>query len=195
MAITNPDAIRFSNEHIRPTAERMARSFYKCQKVRNDWQALAGTDDEKWSILEPAIGELGERMQHWYGEVFASKRLYDALTMNTLFPNDAAEILDDGAPGDGRGQITGQDIRRINARSQEWLAWLEKAAFDPVSVNPVNYSNLEHFMRVTTNTTLVTSTWGRIAALTRPSELVTEYTVTNPAFLNHVLKVAVSRGN
>lgn len=190
MAITDINAIRFSNDHIRPTADKLSKSFYLCQKLRNDWTALAGTDQEKFDILRRDIETIAARISNYYADVFASKRLYDALSMGSLFPNDANEILMDGAPGDLRSQITGQDVRRINSRSKEWLAWLEKAAFNDASANPTNYSNLEQFMRI--NTSLVTADWGRQVANNRTNDLVTEYTVTNPSYLGHITKVAVN---
>jgi len=190
MAITDPAAIRFSNEHIRTTADRLSKSFYILQKLRNDWNALGGTDQDKFDILRNDILSAGARITRFYSEIFFSKRLYDALSMNTLFPNDVNEVLVDGAPTDGRGQITGQDIRRINLRTKEWLAWFDKAAFDDLSVNPVNYNYLEQFLRL--NTQQVTADWGKTVASNRAGDLVIEYTVTNPTYLTHISKVAVN---
>jgi hypothetical protein len=190
MAITNTLAIQFSNEHIRPTADKLTRSFYMLQKLRNDWNALTGTDQEKFDILKADIQRIADRISKFRDDIFKSKRLYDALSMNTLFPNDPLEIVVDGAPADGRGQITGQDVRRLNARMKEWLAWLEKAAFDDASLNPLNYNYLEHFLRV--NTLAVTADWGKTIAVNRAADLVTEYTVTNPSYLTHISKVAVN---
>jgi hypothetical protein len=192
MAITNVAAIQFSNEHIRTSADRLSRAFYLLQKLRNDWNSLTGTDAEKFAILGPSVTNAAGRISNFYSSLFVSKRLYDALGMNTLFPNDANEILVDGAPNDGRPVITGQDVRRVNARIKEFLAWLEKAAFDDLSINPINYNYLEHFLRI--NTQLVTPDWARIVAVVRAGELVTEYTTTNPSFLSHISKVAVNGG-
>jgi len=190
MAITNAAAIRFSNEHIRTSADKLSRSFYLCQKLKNDWAAIAGTDAEKYAILGNDIARVADRVSRFYSDVFISKRLYDALSMNTLFPNDPAEIVVDGAPADGRSQITGQDVRRINARMKEWLAWLDKAVFDDASLNVVNYNFLEQFLRI--NTALVTADWGKTIAVNRAGDLVTEWTVTNAAYLGHISKVAVN---
>ena len=191
MAITDVNAIRFSNEHIRTTADKLSRSFYLCQKLKNDWNAISGTDDEKFAIMRNDVLRVGDRIANYYGQIFMSKRLYDALSMNTLFPNDPAQVLSDGAPTDGRSVITGQDIRRINARTKEFLAWLEKAAFDDASLNPINYNFLEQFMRV--NTSLVTSAWAN-NVISRCGDLVTEWTVTNASYLGHISKVAVNGG-
>lgn len=190
MAITDHNAIAFSNDYIRPVADKLSRSFYMSQKLRNDWSNIAGTDAEKFAILRADIETVAARITNYYWDIFTSKCLYDALSMNTYFPNDAAEIVVDGAPGDLRGQITGQDVRRLNSRAKEWLAWLEKAAFNDASANPVNYTNLEQFMRI--NTTLVTADWGKQVANNRTNDLVTEYMVTNPSYLGHITKVAVN---
>jgi hypothetical protein len=70
MAITNPQAIRFSNEQIRPMAE----------KIRG------------------MKAEIDALMVDWFGGT------------NALFPNDNAEMVEDGREAEGVSRLDGEDI-------------------------------------------------------------------------------------
>ena len=72
MAITDPQAIKFVNEYIRPM----------CENVR--YMGARGSD-------------------------FANK--WDQIGI--LFPNDAAEIVEDGREGQGVSRLTGADINAV----------------------------------------------------------------------------------
>lgn len=189
MAITDTTAIQFSNTHLRTSADKLLRSFYLCQKFATDWNSISGTDDEKLTILRADIVRLGVRVSAWYSDIFIAKRLYDSLSMHSLFPNDANEILVDGSLVDGRSAISGQDVRRLNSRMKEWLAWLSKGVFDDLSVNTMNWNFLEMFLKATTSSLVAADA---IAIRNRCTELVTQWAVTNPAYLAHVSKLAVN---
>ena len=51
------------------------------------------------------------------------KAQYDAQSLDSLFVNSAAEIVDDGAAVDGRPTITGQKIRALYTAATDLLAW------------------------------------------------------------------------
>ena len=72
MAITDPEAIKFVNEYIRPM----------CENVR--YMGARGTD-------------------------FANKWAQVA----TLFPDSAAEAIEDGREGQGVSRLTGADINAV----------------------------------------------------------------------------------
>ena len=190
MAITDAGAVRFCNEHIRTSADMLSRCFYLLQKLRNDWNNVGSTDAEKFQILQANIAAVSEKVASMRSQLFRSKRLYDALNMNTFFPNDPAEAVVDGSPNDGRGTINGQDVRRINARTKEFLAWTEKGVFDDASLNPVNYTFLEQLLKCTTS--YIDVTVGKQVANGRAGDLVTEWTVTNAVYLGQITKVAVN---
>lgn len=70
MAITNTQAIKFSNEQVRPLAE----------KVRG------------------LKAEIDAAMVEWFGGI------------NALFPNDNAEIVEDGRTAEGVSVLDGEDV-------------------------------------------------------------------------------------
>jgi hypothetical protein len=39
MAVTNPEAIRFCNDRVRPAADKLAQAYYLAKQVRNEWYA------------------------------------------------------------------------------------------------------------------------------------------------------------
>lgn len=39
MAVTDPEAVRFANERIRPAADKLAQAYYFARLVRNEWYA------------------------------------------------------------------------------------------------------------------------------------------------------------
>lgn len=39
MAITNPEAIAFSNTRIRPAADSLAKLYYRAKQVKQEWDA------------------------------------------------------------------------------------------------------------------------------------------------------------
>lgn len=84
--ITDPQAIKFANEQVRPLAE--------------DIRAL--------------LARLAAAETVWYGG------------LNTLNPNDAQELLDDGREAEGISRLTGADINSFMA-----VALAMKAASNP----------------------------------------------------------------
>ena len=80
MAITDPEAIKFVNEYIRPM----------CEQVR--YMGARGSDfANKWTIL------------------------------SADFPDDAAELVEDGRDAEGVSRLTGEDI---NATANVFLTLL-----------------------------------------------------------------------
>lgn len=79
MAITNAEAVKFSNENVRAMADRLGGAYTACKTFLDCWVAK---------------------------------------DMATLFPDDAAEVLADGAGADGRTSINGADVRRLKDACQ-----------------------------------------------------------------------------
>lgn len=103
MAITDPEAIKFVNEYIRPM----------CEQVR--YMGARGSDfANKWSLLAAD------------------------------FPNDAAELVEDGRDAEGISRLTGEDI---NATATVFLTLLAsigtpeaQATISKPCVRPLLYS-------------------------------------------------------
>lgn len=103
MAITDPEAIKFVNEYIRPM----------CEQVR--YMGARGSDfANKWNLLAAD------------------------------FPNDAAELVEDGRDAEGISRLTGEDI---NATATVFLTLLAsigtpeaQATISKPCVRPLLYS-------------------------------------------------------
>lgn len=84
MAITNQEAVKFSNEKARVFADSLVTSYESAMKF---------------------------------------KAQYDAQSLDSLFPNSAAEIVEDGSTVDGRTQLTGQKVRALYTAAVDLLGW------------------------------------------------------------------------
>lgn len=121
--------------------------------------------------------------------------------MNGQFANDPAELVYDNLTLSGqdptRPPINGQDVQRLNARWREWLAWMQKGAFDPNSANPVDKANLYAFSKLTRDYRSPSQSQGVTVATTLASALITQYDA-NPNIsgigsnLAHILVVSVN---
>lgn len=51
------------------------------------------------------------------------KARYDAQQLDSLFPNQAGEVVADGASQDGRPTMTGQKMRALYTAATDLIAW------------------------------------------------------------------------
>lgn len=206
MAITNPAAIRYCNEHIRPMADRLARCFYRCHELRDAWVATPGTNDEKMALLLPQIRRVSDLVANTMRFVWWADRVWQFGSIAALIPNDAAEIVFDNSnatgPDTSRSVMTGQGVRRLKNRAEEFNNWLQRGTdvdahflTDLLATLPTTYGILDDFGRLAPESSAVpTTAWGRKIAVERCGSLVTQWEVTVPANLTHILAVAVNPG-
>lgn len=204
MAITDPAAIKFSNEWFRTSADRLARCFYLCQELKNRWTNTPGTNDEKFALLLPHIKKVATRLANTYFHIFKATRIYDSASLNSLFPNDANEVVYDNVAGDGpdpnRPTVTGQSLMRLKRRMEEFNNWLARGTdldkhfvTDSSATLSITYAYLNDIMRlVSDGSKTPTTAWGRQVAEFRTNDLITEWTVTNPNYIGHILACSVN---
>lgn len=197
MAITDASAIAFSNEQVRPTADKLARCYRKLKLLNQQWNASAGTNAQKWVIFQTQIMEVADYLVDAYFFIYRVNHQWNSLGMNSLFPNLNTELVYDNGQMNGqdtsRPPINGQDVQRLQSRWREWLAWMEKNAFDPASVNSVDYANLYAFSKLTRDGSKApTQAQGVAVATTLAQALITQYETTAPSNLTHILAVAVN---
>lgn len=197
MAITDTAAIKFSNEHIRPSADRLARAYYRLVEINDLWEASQETNDQKVVLFGSQISDVAGRVSQIYYSVAKSAQLYDALTMQALFPNDPLEEVwdntDNTAQDPNRPAITGEDVRRVKNRMDEFRTWMEKNDFDEATVNPLDYANLDSFLRIASDGAKTpTTNWFLQVAKTRADEMRLQYETTFPQHLSHLLRAAVN---
>jgi hypothetical protein len=197
--ITDPQLIRYSNEVIRPAADRMASLYYECAYL---WQ-LAQADgdlDLTIQIREPQIRQVSDFMRSWVVNSSPRENVWFNVgtpsPYNTQFPNDPGEIIEDGSPDDGRPPISGADVHETMTQIIAYQSWMADAAFG----GPGSGSQQEAMM----NTIIVVGGDGNDPLQSaqvgnfvnnRCNEIKVEYEANNDAKLNAILKVAPNPRN
>lgn len=207
MAITDPAAVAFSNEQFRQIADRLGRCYYLGKQLRQQWLALTGTNDEKVTILFDDIIRVGTLYTRTFKRCWNADHVWNAESVHLLFPNDVNEVLFDNLTGDNydttRGQVNGQDLRRLKNRMEEFSNWLSRGTdldkawtTDALAVLPITYDYYRTCVRVSEDRVGTPSTNDcRIFVVDRCGELLTQYETNTPASLNNILKVAVRPGD
>lgn len=209
MAIIDPAAIKFCNNHLRPSADLLARSYYRCRELEDRWDAVSGTNDVKFALLSKQIAKVANLLTRTWRKVFFAGLDWNAGSLGPLFPNDPTEVLHDNIDLSGpdltRPEITGQDIIRVKRRTEEFRNWLPRGtdtdkhfvtdANVNETTNPISNNYLKDVMRlITDGSKAPTTNWGRVLVKERGLDLTTEYEVTNPNYLTHILAVSVNPG-
>ena len=92
--ITNLEAVKFSNEQVRPISEKMRNLYYECKSMESDW--------------------------------------YNGV--NTMIPNDDAEILEDNRPSDS--DLSGVDIINMAVQVAGYIAMIEQTGVLNIIAKP-----------------------------------------------------------
>lgn len=204
MAITDPAAIKYANEQFRPAADKIARCKYRSEELSAAWAALQGTNDDRFAQLQLQIQRVANLVTNTWRFVFWADRLWQSGSLHLLFPNDPLEELHDNAdatgPDPNRPTVTGEDLRRLKNRMEEFANWLARGTDldlqfdnDALATEPLTYGFFDDFARMAEDGAKAQTTgWGREVAVDRCGELVTEYETTNPGKFNHILRAAVN---
>ncbi len=204
MAITDPAAIKFSNEQFRPAADRLARCYYRSKELLDAWAALTGTNDEKFALLAGKVERVGTLLKNTRRFIFNSDRIWNSGNVVNLFPNDAAEEIHDDPDGGqqdpNRPPLTGQDVRRLKWRMEEFVNWLDRGTdvdphfeTDTNALLPITFANLEWAFKCSNESAVATVTnSARILATTRCGELIAELEASSNQNLNQILRAAVN---
>lgn len=193
MAISDASAIRWCNEYGRPAADRIVRCYRLLKELNANWTAMQGTNDERFAVFRKEIQRVATAVSNTYFFVSRGLVMWDGQALGGVIPNDAAEIVQDGAPSDGRQQISGQDVVRVRVRMREFEGWLADPTGTFATTDQLrDNAKLRQFLRIAQDGHREpTAAWGAAVAVTLAGELVTEYETTNPAFLVHLRRLAV----
>ena len=202
MAITDTAAIKYSNEVIRPMCDRIVRVKFEAEELVAIWGALAGTADEKLALLH-------RRFHRFCVHTFRTARLaaeaellWDSLSLAPLFPNDPAEIVHDAPDGSGpdpnRPGLSGQDVRRIKNRIEEFDSYfgagtdLDKQ-WVSTPVLPITFDYLKHVVRMTDEGGRApTGGWAGTIVNGRCADILQQYNVDAANKFEHLLRGSVS---
>lgn len=193
MAINDASALRWCNEYGRPAADRILRNYRQLKELNANWTAMPGTNDERFAVFKKEIQRVSTVVSNTYFFISRGLIMWEGQALGGVIPNDPAEIVEDGAPSDGRQQITGQDVVRVRVRMREFEGWLSDptGTFNPADQLRDN-AKLRRFLRIAQDGHREpTAAWGAAVAVTLAQEIVTEYETTNPSYLIHLRRLAV----
>lgn len=182
MAITDPKAIKYSNEYTRRIADRLCQRYYLGKSVADQWGVLdAGDDQVPTDALNPEITQWANLA---LGTYLLSKDAAPrwASYANVLIPSGGGAV-DDGSPEDGRPAADADAVRLINARMNDQITDLEDN----------NNAKLNTIVRVLqyANSANLDATFAQVC-VTRMNEIVSDLEQSNDAKLNQLLSLAVN---
>lgn len=204
MAITDPAAIKFCNEYFRPASDKLAQCFYFSHQLRDSWNGLSGTNDERMALLLPFIRRVADKVTNTLRFIWWSDRIWQSSSMAALIPSDVAQVVFDNAkataPDPSRPTITGQDCRRLKNRMEEFTNWLSRGTDlnqqwvnDATATLPITYAWFDDFARLAHDSSRVpTTAQGRAVAVDRCGAIVTQWETTAPTDFSHILRVSVN---
>ncbi len=194
MPITNPAAVKFSNEHIRTSADRLAQIYDGCRQFSLRWTALGSGQeavDALTGALKPLADFIGTESRNFLHNTALIWQLHQIHIGTVIVPNNGQDIVD-GSPSDGRAQITGAQANLVIDRIREHLFWLDQGTdtWTNQNNNGGGGTNLYQVLDV--------GSLGRVHDLTRAGNfvnrcnaLVTNMEASTNAKLNTVLAAAV----
>lgn len=190
MPVTDPYAIKFSNERGRPAADLMAQAYYLADAAKDRWNGLSGTAAEKIAVMGADIRAACDRIYAAFLHCYTTEKAW-FLGLNLLFPNDTTAVSD-GSPADGRPANTGAKVNAVLARAVEFQNWL--LSTDGVFTNSARaglaYLNTVLAASSQGNPTLSTADAGN--AINRFTELAANYEASANQNLNGLLALAVN---
>jgi hypothetical protein len=195
MPITDPAAIKFSNERVRVSADRLAQAYYKAVQVKTRWDALGGGQAAIDQM--PELRTLAATMATLYEWCWRTEKLWFILGGTSLIPNNSEVVYDNGSatgPDPNRPQITGQNCVAVIDRVVQFQNWLLSAtgSFADALRNAVSWYNTVLAASSEGPSPLTVADAGNF--VTRCSELKTNYEANTNVNLGILLAVAVNPG-
>ena len=192
MAITDPIAVDFSNEHLRTNADALGKAYYGSQQLRQRWDALGAP--VAFVTLKPLFGLVADLH---VGPLGAFQRCHmtvcggRAINAGSMILSDPAEVFQDGAPADGRQAVNGQQARQLVQRIRFYENWLITGTFSG-NVDPTGDGlRADHCLTVCFKKSA--STQAEVDnLLLRYDEWVAECEAASNAVLNVILAYAVN---
>lgn len=129
--ITDPRAINFSNNQVRPVCDLLAQAYNRCNAVNQRWVAL-GSNQTALNQMQPDILKAANRILDAYNAALLVERVWFGVSgLSALFPNDSSPVFDNGAVSAQdatRPPIAGANVNNAVTRCVEFQNWLLSAA-------------------------------------------------------------------
>ena len=187
--ITNPLAIKFSDERVRTSADRLAQAYDEAVDLKTRWDALGG-GATALAVMAADIQDAASRFTEFYKWCLHTEKLWFIHDSTTLIPNTADAVVDQ-SPGDGRPANTGAKCNNVMTRVIEFQNWMLSLAGSFTDVTRVNVGYLNSVIKASREGPTIDTT---IAGdfINRCSELKTNYEASSNANLNTLLALAVN---
>lgn len=191
--ITSPAAVRYSNEWVRSSADRLARSYYLSKSLKNRWVSL-GAGADALTVMRAELQNAAEFISvdvhqhiHRGGLIWQA---FEAQTGAGPIPNTVDTIVD-GSPEPNKASITGVQANAVFTRMQEFLRWGDTGLFVAAPAGGTGgltlYSIMDPAIRAPNLARATT-------LITRFDELIADYEAGGNTKLNSILLAAVNTG-
>jgi hypothetical protein len=189
VTITDPTAIKFSNEQARVAADKLAQSYALCDAARDRWDSLGG-GQTAIDVMESDIRSAADSVVVAYQHCFLAEKLW-FLGTNIIIPN-TSEAIGDGSPADSRPAATGAKVHGVMDRAVQMQNWLFSATQSFTDTARNNAATFNTVIEASSNgpPTMTVAAAGNM--MTRCSELRTNYEANTQANLNALLAFAVN---
>ncbi len=127
MPITDPAAVKFSNEHIRTSADRLAQIYDGCRQFSSQWTALGSGQsalDALSANLTPLADFIGTNTRNFLHNTALIWQLHQTHVGTIIIENTSEVIVSPG--NDTRAPITGAQANLLIDRIREHLFWLDQ---------------------------------------------------------------------
>lgn len=190
MPITDPAAVKYSNEQIRVSASRMANSYYVAKSLAQRWVAL-GSGQPALDALRADMRAAADHLVLTHKTIHQSGLIWQGFQSQAgAAPiENTGETIVDGSATDGRPQITGAQANNIVTRLQEYLNWGDLGAFT-ASANKGGGGAWLYTISDVGNDGRDPDLTTAGNFITRCNDLVTDYEAGSNAKLNTILAVA-----
>lgn len=184
--ITDANAVKFCNEHIRVGANLIAQSYYLCDAVQERFAAL-GSNQAALDIVASDVVNAAGRVQQAFLVSFESYRFWFASGIDSIITNTDVDQIIDGSPEDGRPQLDGDDVHNVVTQFGEYQGWMSTGTFIfNIAGSWAWYDAVLQMQKSTLVLADVTN------FMTRCTELRTQMEATSNLKLNQLLEVAVN---
>lgn len=194
MPVTDINAIRFCNEHVRVNADKLAQAYTAVNDARNRWDALGGGSGAI-SIMGSQIKSVADRLVSLYESCYRAEKIWFLLGATSLIPNTSDPIFDNSdrtAQDPSRPPMTGQSVVALVDRLVQFQNWLLSSTgdFSDPARNSASYYNT--VLAGSNSGPLVLTVSNAENEMTRFSELRTRYQANTNQELGIILAVAVN---
>jgi hypothetical protein len=189
MAITDPQAINFSNNVVRRAADHVAQSYNKAVTVSNRWSALGGGQGAI-DIMSEDLRDIADLLYTTYLSCHSYEKLWFN-GINTLIANDAEEDVVDGSPSDGRPDNNGASINGVMTLVIQFQNWMlsPTGSFTDGDRGSVAYLNTVINLIRRNKPEISTGDAGNF--INRCNELIVNYEASTNVNLNKALALSV----